>query len=219
MRNVSFDPETDLSPDDLVQWRAAVTRGERARDDVIRIKSNGKIAKFDATIWATFKRLMLASAYHNKCGYCETDTSAGAPYDADHWRPKGQVTRLGGEGETVPVPHPGYYWLAYSWQNIVPSCQRCNSERKRTHFPIDRDYCTSHEGNLLPATLDASERPLLCHPSSTTHPPEKHIGFDEFGRAFAIKNSSYGHHSIRVYGLDRLDDVRHAEQRRAYAAV
>jgi hypothetical protein len=26
--------------------------------------------------------------------------------------------------------HPGYYWLAYEWTNLLPSCYDCNSFRR-----------------------------------------------------------------------------------------
>ena len=53
--------------------------------------------------------------YHHKCAYCET---GGGKADIEHYRPKGSVK----EEDT----HSGYYWLAYEWSNLIPSCVKCS---------------------------------------------------------------------------------------------
>ncbi|MHA6194645.1 HNH endonuclease family protein [Pseudomonas wadenswilerensis] len=65
----------------------------------------------------------LAELFHNKCAYCETFYNASAPVDIEHYRPKGSVNEAPG--------HTGYWWLAMSWDNLLPSCIDCNRRRKQ----------------------------------------------------------------------------------------
>lgn len=65
-------------------------------------------------------KLRLEALFHGKCAYCETFYAVGAPVDVEHYRPKGAV-----EGEA----HPGYWWVAMDWANLLPSCIDCNRRR------------------------------------------------------------------------------------------
>ncbi len=53
----------------------------------------------------------LRNIYSDKCAYCEKDISDD-PQAIEHYRPKDK-----------------YYWLAYSWDNLLLSCTRCNSKK------------------------------------------------------------------------------------------
>lgn len=70
---------------------------------------------------------VLKLLYKNKCAYCESDGSASAPFQVEHFRPKAKIT-----GDTN---HKGYYWLAYEWSNLILSCSSCNNA-KGNHFPV-----------------------------------------------------------------------------------
>jgi hypothetical protein len=65
----------------------------------------------------------LSTLFHGKCAYCETFFSASAPVDIEHYRPKASVSE--------DPAHPGYWWLAMSWDNLLPSCIDCNRRRKQ----------------------------------------------------------------------------------------
>lgn len=65
----------------------------------------------------------LEELFHGKCAYCETYYSTQAPVDVEHFRPKAQV-------EGAP-DHPGYWWLAMVWENLLPSCIDCNRRRRQ----------------------------------------------------------------------------------------
>lgn len=67
-------------------------------------------------------RHALQELFHGKCAYCESRYDVNAPVDIEHFRPKGGV-----EGTT----HPGYWWLAAEWTNLLPSCIDCNRRRKQ----------------------------------------------------------------------------------------
>jgi len=73
-------------------------------------------------------REALDKIYKSKCAFCETDTSAGATLQVEHYRPKAKVTGA--------QTHPGYYWLGYQWSNLLLACSSCNN-RKRNHFPVN----------------------------------------------------------------------------------
>ncbi|SEK04693.1 TIGR02646 family protein [Sphingobium sp. AP50] len=67
-------------------------------------------------------RHALEDLFHGKCAYCETRYDLTAPVDVEHFRPKGAV-----EGEE----HSGYWWLAATWWNLLPSCIDCNRRREQ----------------------------------------------------------------------------------------
>ncbi|MDH0863142.1 hypothetical protein [Mitsuaria sp. GD03876] len=78
--------------------------------------------EFAAYKHADVKR-RLDDLFHGKCAYCETFYAASAPVDVEHYRPKGAVS----EDQT----HPGYWWLAMAWDNLLPSCIDCNRRREQ----------------------------------------------------------------------------------------
>lgn len=63
----------------------------------------------------------LRTLFYNKCAYCESDL--GDNLEVEHFRPKGGVT----EDRT----HTGYWWLAHTWTNLLPSCIACNQKRRQ----------------------------------------------------------------------------------------
>src|SRR5829696_5580783 len=77
----------------------------------------------------------LFEGFNNKCAYCE-DNLLSQPGDVEHFRPKRAVT----DENDNPVlwsprskkKHPGYYWLAYHWENLLPSCNDCNRPHRST---------------------------------------------------------------------------------------
>lgn len=84
-------------------------------------------AKKKAFEFAAYKsddvRHALEKLFHGKCAYCESRYDVNAPVDIEHFRPKGAV-----EG----IDHPGYWWLAAEWTNLLPSCIDCNRRRRQS---------------------------------------------------------------------------------------
>lgn len=135
----------------------------------------------------------LEKLFHGKCAYCESFFASTQPVDVEHYRPKGEV-----EGE---AGHPGYWWLAMIWSNLLPSCIDCNRRReqvtpdasapslvrlveqgdrnrwrklstgKASAFPLSAGSVRA-SGEHDP--LDV-ETPLLLDP--TREDPAKHLGF------------------------------------------
>ncbi|MFJ2684015.1 hypothetical protein ACIOYV_09760 [Pseudomonas sp. NPDC087342] len=151
----------------------------------------------------------LNTLFHNKCAYCEGKITSTGPIDVEHFRPKGQI-----EGE---LNHPGYWWLATEWTNLLASCIDCNRGRNQTllgsedgqrltqgerlsgkhdHFPVAGPRATC-------ATDDhALEDPLLIDPTCVD--PGEHIGWKVVAdQPLAVAISQYGQTSIDLFGLNR----------------
>jgi len=164
-------------------------------------------------------RTALAKLFHGKCAYCETFFPASSPVDVEHFRPKGAVSE--------DQDHPGYWWLAMKWENLLPSCIDCNRRRwqrtvgekghvswmqsgKKDSFPLQPGSIhVREETGLL-----AAENPLLLDP--TVDDPRDHIRFhiDHLNPIAIVlpdvdgAPSKRGMASIRTYGLNRLGLVQ-----------
>jgi uncharacterized protein (TIGR02646 family) len=150
-------------------------------------------------------RAALEELFHHKCAYCESQITAASSWDVEHFRPKGRVAER--------RDHPGYYWLAYTWDNLYPSCALCNQNRKDKplyddpkelpaagkldQFPVeDEQYRTmSHTAD---PTL---EQPLLLDPCRDR--PEQFLTVDLRGKVLARDGNLRGETSIRVFHLNR----------------
>lgn len=92
----------------------------RARDHFGAVPASER--KF---VFAAYKgddvRHALEQLFFGKCAYCETRYDVSGPVDIEHFRPKGEV-------DGAP-DHPGYWWLAAVWPNLLPSCVDCNRKR------------------------------------------------------------------------------------------
>ena len=235
MFHVAFDPDQLTGPQkawwDSWQSKAATARQKAISDwELSRDKSR---IRFDDSIWGDLKRWLLDNVFHGKCAYCETFTEAGQWGDAEHYRPKGRVDYCDPPGTELrraqtedengqPMDHPGYFWLAYHWENLFPACQKCNSgEGKQNQFPAAQHHAFARRnapnqpGSVAagltlyypePTELDSVEQPLLLNPYKDE--PDLHLCFGECGIVSARKDqadhdSARGDHSIAVYRLRR----------------
>lgn len=122
----------------------------------------------------------LAKLFHRKCAYCESAYDYQSPVDVEHYRPKGSV-----EGNSA---HPGYWWLASEWTNLLPSCIDCNRRRKQKTPKVSASLSVLYKQfksgkkdsfpvagtHAMPeASHFATEQPLLIDP--TRDDPEKHL--------------------------------------------
>ncbi len=134
----------------------------------------------------------LKTAQHGKCAFCESRITHVQYGDVEHFRPKKGFLR----GKSLT--RPGYYWLAYDWDNLLLACQICNQRHKRNAFPLVRGSlrARSHLGSI------AKERPVFIHPGQEDPLNEiefrKHVPYPRNG-------SVRGHRTIRGLGLDRRE--------------
>ena len=98
-------------------------------------RSGTKIFDFDKSIYAaTEVKDALLAAQRKKCAFCESlvrHISYGA---VEHFRPKGGYKQR----KSDTLKRPGYYWLAYDWDNLFFCCQLCNEQFKRNMFSPSR---------------------------------------------------------------------------------
>jgi len=217
MRQVSFDPET-LPLERKVEWDRWSARASTASGKLKTIYGPGERPTFNAEIWKDLKEWFFQHVFDGKCAYCEGETEIVAVGDGEHWRPKGAVTKL--DGETVRdaegVAHPGYYWLAYEWRNLLPACERCNrGHGKGTRFPIKGAYIFAPDEVGSYEKMEAREEPLLLHPFGEKDPAD-HIAFNELGQPVGLTDE--GDASIAVCNLERDPLNRSRQKRREHMA-
>lgn len=135
-----------------------------------------------------------------KCAFCESPITHVQYGDVEHFRPKKGFLR-GGQ-----LVRPGYYWLAYDWENLLLACQICNQRHKRNAFPLLRGSlrARTHRGAL------AKERPVFIHPAQED--PAVYIGFREHV-PFARNGSVRGRQTIQGLGLKRPELMAERERR------
>jgi uncharacterized protein (TIGR02646 family) len=148
---------------------------------------------FDSSIYgAKSVKNALVKAQQGKCAFCESQVRHIAHGDVEHYRPKGGVRQR----EADPLDQPGYFWLAYGWENLFFACQLCNQSFKKNLFPLadPTRRARSHLDDL------AAEQPMLIHPADEE--PSALIGFRE-EMAFPIDDDPRGRTTIEVLGLNR----------------
>lgn len=250
MRCVDFDPAR-LDPQQRAWWDAWCERAFEATEAIVqKWERNLEITSgdFNRSVWSDLKNWLLENVFHGKCAYCETNLRYARQFggDVDHYRPKSSVRYLGGSAYAKPkvelpggrkIDHPGYFWLAYSWKNLVPSCKECNSgDAKSDKLPVLNGHiflvpCHDdpagqasglYPGYCYPATefLDDREQPQLCRPHLTQARQleiDAHLRFGLMGVVEGI--SAAGRETIKTLKLDspRLQEARYKEQRRAEA--
>ena len=146
-------------------------------------------------------REALKDAHNGKCCFCEGKKfRAFSPADVEHYRPKGSIRQK----EQSKAALPGYFWLAYSWDNLYWCCQTCNRSNKRDFFPL------KNPAKRARSTVDnlAEEKPLILDPGGLDDPRD-HIGFH---REIAVALTEAGRTTIQFVGLNRseLEEDRRA---------
>jgi uncharacterized protein (TIGR02646 family) len=130
-------------------------------------------------------RPFVAQLFHNKCAFCESLITVTLSGDVEHFRPKSSVAE--------DPRHPGYYWLAYEWENQYAMCRQCGAN-KRNAFPI------AGERAYTPGDSLAEEKPMLLDPCADS--PEEHLRFSiETGLVGFLTDR--GRATIETFGLNR----------------
>lgn len=151
----------------------------------------------------------LKDLFHKKCAYCETQLSE-TDWQVEHFRPKRRVAER--------PDHHGYYWLAYTWENLYPSCITCNQRRKVKPNPDDpATGKTTGKADQFPVEDEAfrvmnpdgdlsTERPLLLDPC--VDDPEKRFRYLTNGEIAARDDvDSRAAKTISVFGFEHRSDL------------
>ena len=130
-----------IDPPSSKIWKRWLRDCEKAKDALCNAyEKDGEIK-----ISSIYKRKSIKDAYlagkdgffFGKCAYCESYIVDFQHGDIEHFRPKKGVTD---ENDNVVFikdengqqnPHPGYYWLAYDWTNLLLSCTACNQPSEK----------------------------------------------------------------------------------------
>lgn len=195
----------------MIRFRKPKEPKDFAGDVAEAIKTNENQPKptFNSKLWSKFKPY-LAEAQEYKCGFCEVKIAADRyKGDVEHYRPKGRVDVLEikkGKRKQKSIWPTGYWWLAYSWDNYLLSCNRCNSAFKKNFFPIREERDPE---NPPGKGAEKNEHPLVMNPFSGAD-PTKSLEFNSFGQVSARPKSKLARSTIDVCGLDReeLRDMR-----------
>ena len=144
----------------------------------------------------------LRTLQRDKCAFCESKITHIGFGDVEHFRPKGGFRQK----DTDPLQYPGYYWLAYQWDNLFLSCQLCNQRFKRERFPVrvQKRRARSHKADL------SKEDSLLIYPANA---PELYLTFSG-EMAVPVKRNTRGRVTIEVMGLNRPELVERRLERR-----
>jgi hypothetical protein len=143
----------------------------------------------------------LWKAQRHKCCYCETIIQC-CRHDVEHYRPKAQANR----GTHHAATH-GYWWLAFTWKNLLFACGNCNQGKaKGIKFPLAKG------GAPLVAEQQPKrrERPLLLDPAvecGVEHIEFRYVPAWKKWKPFARGGSPKGDATIRTCMLDRDDLV------------
>ncbi len=172
------------------QGRAAAREHWEAHDRGDSVKIRDRIYRHCSV------KAALRKAQHDKCAFCESRFSHVGYGDVEHFRPKAGYNQRAG----APLTSPGYYWLAYDWNNLFLSCQLCNQRFKRNLFPLEdpAGRAASHHHRRRVS----SERPLLLDPGKDD--PSRFVTFDA-AIARAIDDNRRGRTTIEVFGLNRTE--------------
>lgn len=198
----SWEERARAETESLTQrWKEACQREGSFREFL----NDSKRIKRSVYRHATVKRL-LWERYHHKCAFCERrilDRDASI----EHFRPKGRVTTIedGSErqvsfellidSEPITVPHPGYFWLSYKWENLLLTCSGCNQRLKRSLFPLKDESKRA----FLPGTENAEEE-LLIHPGQSHEDLSMHFGIHRSG--FLLPLTDRAQVCVEVFGLN-----------------
>lgn len=195
--------------------RAAKERAVQAVQDGPSHKSDEEVYGHDDA------RAALEKLFDGKCAYCEQKLDV--QWDVEHFRPKGRV-------HAHPT-HPGYYWLAYEWSNLYPSCKACNQKLrdkplydepsagaasgKADQFPLEDEATRA----MKPGDAITDEKRLLIDPCQDN--PARYFFFRSNGEIASMNDNKMGLTTITVMNLwrKRLNNDRKAVIGRALEFV
>ena len=189
---------------DWIQW---IEDCKTETDNLIRSYRDGNRIEI-SKLYSNQKDKFLDEPFYGKCAYCEASVEVTSPTYVEHYRPKGGVRYFDNKSVMISkngtnIPHPGYYWLAYDWKNLLPTCWRCNTWHKDektgkmigkgTRFPVVGKHAINvgDEHNELPALIN----PMWEEPND-------YIFMDNLGIIHAKDLNSRGNITLELFGLN-----------------
>ena len=163
-------PRPGNGPASLKRWGERQTRLDCAAHDACPNDYRSGKKRFQKRDYYSTKTVkdVLVSIHNGKCCYCERKLWPSYLH-VEHFRPRSGVRQaLDQKSDELP----GYYWLAYRWENLLLACLDCNSRFKCTFFPLVNpiERARSHHDDVT------RELPLFIDP--VEEDPRIHIRFD-----------------------------------------
>lgn len=154
---------------------------------VINLKAYNDTSTFNNRYKIADVRKELTKIYKGKCAFCEQKVEQ---YHIEHYRPK-----------------KIYYWLAFSWDNLMLSCATCN-QNKGINFELEGTVVTFENTpvnlrniNIISASYDLVELPKMVNLEITD--PSTEIKFEING---IIKSDNLRFaYTIEKCKIDRKD--------------
>jgi uncharacterized protein (TIGR02646 family) len=184
----------DVAPEKLIKNGSAQTKIDLEEYSNNKAKYDSGALKFEAlsSIYnSDTVRETLETIQKNKCCYCETK-STRSNSDVEHFRPKAAYSS-DFKGKSM---YPGYFWMAYDWDNLFLACQVCNQIFKNDFFPVEDEKTRAQ----LNAFNIENENSLFVHPSKDE--PENEIEYRE-SRPFG--KTEKGKKTIAYLGFGSLE--------------
>jgi hypothetical protein len=201
-------------PDSKI-WKKWIRKCQEETKNAIESFARGEKPKINESLYKqkNIKESYFASKnapFYGRCAYCETPIVDTQYIQVEHFRPKagikdenGRVINFKDEnGIDTGKPHLGYYWLAYDWRNLLPSCAICN-QPKSTVFPVVGRHAQ------IPRE-ESNESPLLINPISELEEdnPEHHLSVDpNTGIMYAVNESLRGAMCIQIFKLNEREQL------------
>lgn len=149
----------------------------------------------------TYYREVAAILWHQqhcKCCYCERSIEVSF-YDVEHFRPKARANRQPGSAQTY-----GYWWLTWTWENLLFACPSCNRSNKKDLFPLAPGSFALKPEESPPGL----ENPLLIDPAEEDPIDEIQFVELETGRFAPAARAAHERGAITVHCLGlRRDDL------------
>lgn len=204
MIHIDFrEPETKA----WQRWREQCEQKQREHNAAVEAGRASKVTN----LYKGQKKQVYAhpnGPFQGKCAYCEQGITSphSQAGDVEHFRPKGQVTHEDGRPVLISDvagnrKHPGYYWLAYDWKNLLLACNGCNTRQRDPNsgemvgkgkvFPVDGSHA-ARPGE------EQRENPLLINPVWDS--PKEHLAMDSTG--VLMTKSEKGRTTERILGLN-----------------
>jgi len=157
------------------------------RDELVRFRAIFSSKGFDrnelGTRYTDVKELLWLRQ-HSKCCYCEKLCEV-VGNDLEHYRPASR-----------------YWWLAWTWENLLFACPNCNRWAKNDEFPLEDET-----KRLKPeAAPPQGEQPQLVDPAAENPLDSVQFVWDEDSKRWLPRPrgaSVRGAETIRVLELDR----------------
>jgi len=158
--------KVEFTPPHTDQWNKWISDGRSKASEHTHDFENGAEFSISGTLYKRLKQSHYFKddiPFYGKCVYCEQKIISNQHGDIEHFRPKGMVTdendvEVSRVKDGTVEKHPGYFWLAYEWTNLLLSCELCNQPSigglgKRNRFPVSGDYCFSPDEPIDDALL------------------------------------------------------------------